>query len=112
MELVWILVVIVGLVALIRKLTLNAREIPQATARWNEPTGSLQSSLDQGSSELRALVTSLTSLIPLTSPSLERIKDVGRLLEAAYPQAITTLQQKQIDSILPKALEGKRVSWE
>jgi len=112
MELVWILVVIVGLVALIRKLTLNARKIPQATARWNEPTGSLQSSLDQGSSELRALVTSLTSLIPLTSPSLERIKHVGRLLEAAYPQAITTLQQKQIDSILPKALEGKRASWE
>src|SRR5688500_3444305 len=112
MEVVWILVVIVGLGALIRKLTFNAREITEATDCRNYPTVCFQSRFDQGSSELRTLVARLTSLIPLTSPSLARIKDVGRLLEAAYPQAITTLQQKQIDSILPKALEGKRVSWE
>ena len=107
MELVWLVLTIFGLIVLFRTRIFNAGEGPQAMAHLDE-----RRSLDQGSPQVLELVKSIHSLTSIASPGLEHIRNVGGLLEAAYPSAITTLQQKLIESMLPKALEGKRISWE
>src|SRR5579871_4055915 len=77
----------------------------------DESEVSLETSFVQGSAELLGLVRNIKGLRHVASPPLESVRDLAQRINTAYPKAITSLQQKQVECKLRESLEDKRIMW-
>lgn len=58
------------------------------------------------------LLNEIEEIRRVGSLQLQRVRDLGRLLDQIYPSRITRLQQTQIEITATEALIGKHVSWQ